>query len=222
MTVRSIILLLILSSCTYSTEVEIPQSQTSDLGPLPTIEASTFENIFIVDENKCQNWNLPITRFKIEYPNNVKVDTAKIGADNYDYISFQIIENDIVIEEFSVGYTDCKRAFEKEVGEKSAEQTLTNLRQSFPNTIVHFNEMGDFFGQRNYLLQAEINIKNKTPQKFLGTYQILKTHYYPKQSKFNPVNLSWTANQQSEIKSKSDFGVKGLSAEIWKTFEFIE
>ncbi|WP_271856407.1 hypothetical protein [Patiriisocius marinus] len=217
-----ILILVLISSCNFNAKVELPKAETAELKPFPKVEASTFENIFIVDESKCKKWNLPITRFKIEYPNNVKVDSAKIGIENYDYISFQVIENDIVIEEFSIGYSDCNRLFEKELGEKSAEQTLTNLKQRFPNAKELYKGMAEFYGQTNYQLNAEIELKEKTPQNFIGVYQMFKTHYYPKTTDFNPVNLSWTANQNSEIKKKADFGIKGLSGEIWKTFEFIE
>ncbi len=217
-----ILILVFLSSCNFNAKIKLPKKETTELKSFPKVEASTFENIFIVDENKCKKWNLPITRFKIEFPNNVKVDSAKIGVENYDYISFQIIENDIVIEEFSIGYSDCNRLFEKELGEKTAEQTLNNLKQRFPNTKELYKGMAEFYGQINYQLNAEIEIKEKTPQNFIGIYQIFKTHYYPKTTDFNPVNLSWTANQNSEIKNKEDFGTKSLSGEIWKTFEFIE
>ena len=217
-----ILILVLTSSCNFNAKLELPKSETVELKPFSKVEASTFENIFIVDEIKCKKWNLPITRFKIEFPNNVKIDSAKIGIENYDYISFQIVENDIVIEEFSIGYSDCNRLFEKELGEKSAEQTLNNLKKEFPNIKELYKGMAEFYGQTNYQLNAEIEIKEKTPQKFFGVYQIFKTHYYPKTIDFNPVNLSWTANQNSEIKNKADFGTKGLIGEIWKTFEFIE
>jgi hypothetical protein len=216
------LILILISSCNFNAKIELPEAETVELKPFPKVEASTFENIFIVDENKCKKWNLPITRFKIEFPNNVKVDSAKIGIKNYGYISFQIVENDIVIEEFSIGYSDCNRLFEKELGEKSAEQTLNNLKKKFPDTTELYKGMAEFYGQTNYQLNAEIEIKEKTPQNFIGIYQLFKTHYYPKTTDFNPVNLSWTANQNSEIKNKTDFGTKGLSGEIWKTFEFIE
>ena len=215
-------ILILTSSCNFNAKIELPKTETVELKPFPKVEASTFENIFIVDENKCKKWNLPVTRFKIEFPNNVKVDSVKIGMENYDYISFQIVENDVVIEEFSIGYSDCNRLFEKELGEKSAEQTLTNLKKRFPEAKELFKGMAEFYGQTNYQLNAEIEIKEKTPQNFIGIYQLFKTHYYPKTTDFNPVNLSWTANQNSEIKNKSDFGEKGLSGEIWKTFKFIE
>jgi len=51
---------------------------------------------------------------------------------------------------------------------------------------------------------------------------LFRTLYYPKTADFNPVNLVWSTNKNSEIKNKDDVGKKGLSAEIWKTFEFIE
>jgi len=217
-----ILILVLISSCNFNAKIELPKAETAELKPFPKVEASTFENIFIVDENKCKKWNLPITRFKIEFPNNVKVDSAKIGIENFDYISFQIIENNIVIEEFSIGYSDRNRLFEKEFGEKSAEQTLTSLKKRFPKAKELYKGMAKFYGQKNYQLNAEIEIKEKTPQNFIGIYQLFKTLYYPKTTDFNPVNLSWTANQNSEIKNKSDFGTKSLSGEIWKTFEFIE
>lgn len=217
-----ILILISILSCNFNVKVDLPKRETTKLKPFPKVEPSTFENIFVVDENKCKKWDLPITRFKIEFPNNVKVDSAKIGMENYDYISFQIIENDIVIEEFSIGYSDCNRLFEKELGEKSAEQTLTNLKQRFPNAKELYKGMAVFHGQTNYQLNAEIEIKEKTPQNFIGIYQIFRTHFYPKTTDFNPVNLSWTANQNSEIKNKADFGTKSFSGEIWKTFEFIE
>ncbi len=217
-----ILISIFISSCNFNTKIESPKTGTAELEPFPKIEPSTFENIFVVDESKCKKWNLPITRFKIEYPNNVKVDSAKIGIENYDYISFQFIENNIIIEEFSIGYSDCNRVFEKELGEKAAEQTLTNLKQRFPNTKELYKGMAEFYGQTNYQLNTEIEIKEKTPQNFIGIYQMFKTHYYPKTTDFNPVNLSWSANQNSEIKNKVDFGRKGLSGKIWKTFEFIE
>ncbi|WP_040254725.1 hypothetical protein [Psychroserpens mesophilus] len=217
-----ILILVFISSCNFNTKIELPKAETAELKPFPKIEPSTFENIFIVDENKCEKWNLPITRFKIEFPNNVKVDSAKIGIENYDYISFQVIENDIVIEEFSIGYSDRSRIFEKEFGEKSAEKILTSLKKRFPNAKELYKGMAEFNGQTNYQLNAQIEIKEKTPQNFIGIYQMFRTHYYPKTTDFNPVNLSWTANQNSEIKNKEDFGIKSLSGEIWKTFEFIE
>ncbi len=220
--ILTLILVLVLTSCNFNAKNELPIVETIELKPFPKVEASTFENIFIVDENKCKKWNLPITRFKIEFPNNVKVDSAKTGIENYDYISFQVIENDIVIEEFSIGYSDCNRLFEKELGEKSAEQTLTNLKQRFPNTKELYKGMAEFYGQTNYQLNTEIEIKEKTPQNFIGIYQMFKTHYYPKTTDFNPVNLSWAANENSKIMNKADFGTKGLSGKIWKTFEFIE
>ena len=216
------LILVFLSSCNFNTKIELSKKKTPELKPFPKVEPSTFENIFVVDENKCKKWDLPITRFKIEFPNNVKVDSAKSGIENYDYISFQVIENDIVIEEFSIGYSDCNRLFEKELGEESAKQTLSNLKQRFPNAKELYKGMAKFSGQTNYQLNAEIEIKEKTPQKFIGIYQMFRIHYYPKTTDFNPVNLSWTANQDSEIKNKADFGTKGLSGRIWKTFEFIE
>jgi len=217
-----ILILVLISSCNFNAKVELPKAETAELKLFPKVEASTLENIFIVDENKCKKWNLPITSFKIEYPNNVKVDSAKIGVENYAYITFQVIESDIVIEEFSIGYSDRKRIFEEEHGKNSTEKILASLKKRFPDIKVLFNGISEFYGQKNYQLNAEIEIKEKTPQNFLGNYQLFRTLYYPKTADFNPVNLVWSTNKNSEIKNKDDVGKKGLSAEIWKTFEFIE
>ncbi|QJP35414.1 hypothetical protein F0365_13900 [Nonlabens sp. Ci31] len=216
------LILVFISSCNFNAKINLPKKETAELKPFPKVERTTFENIFIVDENKCEKWNLPITRFKIEYPNNVKVDTAKIGVENYDYISFQVIENGVVIEELSIGYSDARKMFEKEIGQKTAEKTMMSLKQSLPDSKELFSGMAEFYGQENYLLNAEVKIENKTPQNFIGTYQMFKTHYYPNSTDLNPINISWTANGSSDIKKKADFGKNGLTSEIWKTFKFVE
>jgi hypothetical protein len=211
-----------LSSCDFNFKVDLPEKETAELKPFPKVERTTFHNIFIVDEHKCKKWNLPITRFKIEYPNNVKIDTAKIGIENYSYISFQVVEDDVVIEELSIGYSDARKIFEKEIGQKTAEKTMMSLKKRLPDSKELFSGMSEFYGQENYLLNAEVTIENKTPQNFIGTYQMFKTHYYPNSNDLNPINISWTANNSSEIKGKDDFGKKGLTSEIWKTFKFVE
>ena len=217
-----LLILVALTSCEFNFKANTPENETAELEPFPSVERSTFENIFIVDENKCKKWNLPITRFKIEYPNNVKIDSAKIGIENYDYVSFQVIENGIVIEELSIGYSDAQKMFEKEVGEKSAEKLIGNLKKRLPNLEVIQNGMAEFAGQENYVTNLKVEIEEKTPQNFLGTYQMFKTHYYPKSKNLNPINIGWTANEKSKIKNSNDFGEKGMTSEIWKTFKFAE
>jgi hypothetical protein len=214
--------LVFLSSCDFNFKVNMPENEVAVLEPFPEVERTEFDNIFVVDENKCKKWNLPITRFTIEYPNNVKIDSAKIGKENYDYVSFQVVKDGIVTEELSIGYSDSKKIFEEEVGIKSAEKLISNLKKRLPNLEVCQNGMSEFAGQENYVTNLKVEIEEKTPQNFLGVYQMFKTHYYPKSNTLNPINIGWTANQNSEIQNSKDFGKIGLTSEIWNTFKFAE
>lgn len=123
---------------------------------VPTI----FDNIAIINYDSCQKWNLPLTSFKVEYPDNYN---ALFHPKN-DYLELRKYSNSGYIEqEFSFGksqniqtkeeieewiykadsaFNSLKKYQTKFIGYKK----LANMNLFVVNSLINFDQ----FGQADY------------------------------------------------------------------------
>jgi hypothetical protein len=208
-----------LSSCEFSINTNLSESDKIDFGEMPIVKAKTFDNIQIVDEQYCKKYDYPLTRFAIEYPDNVEVT---LHEDEYSYINIKLKNDNEIVEELSIGNTTMTIPMKS----KSTE-LLEELISQFESQIKSFHT--DFIGKSKFKGKMEYQfngIADYTPYKEMGydgKYRLIMMIPFPeKNEKIKAVLVSFVANEKSGIKSYADFQDKGIMSKIWDTFRYVE
>lgn len=188
-----------------------------------------FPNKVVVDHMKCYGWNMQKFSFSLEYPDSVKLETARTDARNDNYVSFYAFDKDsILMESLNVGYLWFKP--ETNFGAR-VRSSVAALDSFFYSAADDFKELDNYkliyqgrkklFGietaQVHFEIEAKENVNN-----FLGKYKCLATYLPPLQTGFEGAFLIFVGSEHSAIKSFDDFDNKGIMSEIWKTFERID
>lgn len=194
-------------------------SEKVDFGEMPQVNNNFFENIYVVDENVCNNKSLPATRFAIEYPDEYAV---AFPHNKRDHIVIQNKQNNLIIEEISVGFSTIKKTAEDK-GCSLIEDIAENLKDQLPFLKVHLLGERSFFGKQVCMFQGEMDYSAYKSQGYEGNYRVLILLPLPETNPDLPgVLFSLIANEKSEIKSFDDFEVKGMIAQVFKSFRYIE
>lgn len=183
-------------------------------------EIKDFENIFEITKIQAVNCGLPATQFKISYPDDIDVFPAKEGEYNPNYIEFSYTEDDYFCESLSIGIYESASKADDFINESLLALYLGQYQSQIPDINVIFNGKGYFLGKELYQLFMEFEIVDEM-YGFPGKYKMLLVLYPPEKELDNGVLLIFQATEKSEILDISDFGQKGKTGEIWKTFRFI-
>lgn len=128
------------------------ESDEVDLGEMPNVKAETFNNIQVIDENFSKQYNYPITRFAIEYPDSVEVT---LHEDEYSYINIKVRKDGEIIEELSIGNT----TLNNQMKSKSTE-LLEKLVTQFEQEIKSFKT--EFIGKSKFKDNLEYQFNGYT------------------------------------------------------------
>lgn len=212
---------LCLFSCeiNYTREIELLPAN-STLPKIGKLEATTFKNIFIVDENKCKDWDQYLTRFSIEYPEYIIIDTAEINEDNYYYINFKEIVNDTIVEELSICSLNAPKSKDLFFGKEMLKYRTNQFKDSIYNFQIIKSRIDSFRDQSNYQIVTEVDLK-KEDEGYFGRYRFYEVVFYPEVTNKNPVKFNWSKN----IAYQDDtiyFDNSSVIGQILETFNFIE
>lgn len=207
-----------MSSCEFTLKTG-SQQKSIDLGDMPIIKKQSFENIYVADENICKNKNLPITRFAIEYPDNLDVTFPK---NKKSHINIKKWNSDFVYEELSIGNSTLTYN-NKFLASNLLEELITNLKNQISDIEIDFIGKKKFKGEFVYLFQGKVNFSGYEEQGYTGNYHIIGLLPLPKKQKdMNAVLVTFIAHEDSEIKTYNDFETSGMVNMVWSTFRYIE
>lgn len=200
-------------------KVAINSPTKVDLGTMPEVENQTFENIYIADENICEAKELPLTRFAIEYPNGFEV----VQPDNKrDHINIKNKIDNIIVEEFGIGNSTVNLK-NKDLALILVEQIANNLKEQLPDLEIISIGKKEFSGESIYVFEGKLDYSAYEQEGYKGVYKIMFLLPLPENNEhLNAPLITFIANEQSEIKSFSDFADKGMIGQVYPTFRFIE
>jgi hypothetical protein len=212
--IRSFLVLFLLI-LTFSCTSEIKDKHTTDAacGELTT---------FTVDEAFCRQMDLPVAKFSLQYPKMLKTDPPLQGYENlhYNYF-FAWDENEIQTESISLGYSTTQRntPLKGVLKTQILQQVKAMLQQTGFNLTEEFLGDGTFDGKEYAMFRAKGSIQ-RSDIEFVGNYLIQCLIVEPEVDNENGVFAMMMANQDSDIASFDDFGVKGCTAPIWQSLTF--
>jgi len=183
-------------------------------------EVSEFENVFELTKLKSVDFGLPVTQFRISYPNDILAIPAKTGVYNPNYIEFNYQKEDIFYESLAIGFYESATLASDFQNQSMLDQLLGQFNSQIPDIEVVFNGKTDFEGKNLFQLQLKFEISDEMYGS-IGKYKMLIVLYPPDNDLKNGVLLIFQATESSDIKEFTDFGDKGKTGEIWKTFKFI-
>ena len=74
-----------------------------------------------------------------------------------------------------------------------------------------------------YLFEAKADFRGMENNKFEGVYRVINIIPIPKNNKqFNAVSVILMANQESDIRTFSNFENSCLLSDVWSSFRYIE
>jgi len=212
-----LILTIILSSCEF--KINTNNSKKADLCTMPKIKPQTFDNIYIADEKVCDSKELPITRFAIEYPNGFDIETP---TDKQNHIIIKKKIDNIVVEELTIGNSTVTLK-NKNLSLELIENIANDFKRQFPDMEIITIGKKEFNGKMTYLFEGKVDYSDFEGQGYKGLYKLMFLLPLPKENEdLNAVLISLIANDQSEIKTFSDFANNGMIGEVYKTFKYIE
>lgn len=204
-----------LFSCSF--EVKREQAKVGKRGiSHNNIKKIKYDNLFIVDEGKCDSWQRPITRFKIEYPNDVEIDTNIVGkVKKRCYITIDVIKDEFVIGELSLCTSTNIKENDLRFGNQIALKKISFIEENSSNMKVISNGPDMFLDQKVHVLRLEIDSLFSPLGRYQGPYEMTFANHYPSDHSINPVNIVWFVNK--EYKEEVEEVLTG----IWSTFEFL-
>ncbi|PCI96261.1 MAG: hypothetical protein COB15_11045 [Flavobacteriales bacterium] len=212
-------LLIIITSCDFSVNVNTPENNEIDFGKMPEVKASTFNNIQVIDENYCEKYDYSLTRFAIEYPDNVEV---KLHEDEFSYMSIKVRENGEIIEEMSIGSTTLNIPM-KSKSMELLEMLIPEFEAQIESLTTDFIGKSNFKNKMEYQFNGHADYSDFKEMGYDGKYRMIMMIPFPENNqKLKAVLVSFVANEKSGIKSYKDFQDKGVIAKIWETFRYIE
>ncbi len=212
-----LLFLLIITSCEFNYQT-IPAK--ADLGPMPEVEKHTFNNIYVADENSCKDMGLPASRFAIEYPDGIE---ATFPNDKINHIKLKYIEDGIVTEELSIGYTDKVTIKTKNASLGLLEDFTSSIRKDIEGFELISVGKKKFDGEEMYLAEVKVDYSAYIDQGYNGIYKIMFLIPIPKKNEnLNAIMISFLANENSSIKNFEDFANRGHIGKIYQTFRYIE
>ncbi len=208
-----------LLSCEYSLNINIPESKEIDFGEMPVVKANTFKNIQVIEEKYCEKYNYPLTRFAIEYPDNVEVT---LHEDEYSYIKFKVKNENEITEELSIGYTTLTLPIKSKSAEL-LEGLMTNFETNIESFQTDFIGKSKFQGSMEYQFNSTADYSDFNDIGYYGKYHLIGIIPFPEENEtINAVLITFIANESSDIKTYADFQEKGVISKIWNTFRYIE
>ncbi len=176
---------------------------------------------------------VPSASFLIRYPSGIVVNFPKSEWDNENYIEFGIYKDknrSKFLEGITIGhfwYSDYYK--ESGVPDSLFLKLLLDTEKHFQELFSDSNYKTVFIEERKlngklyyqFGCTFEVTGKNKLDSD-LGKYKMLNVLVPPEGISENGVSLWFQATENSEIKTFDDFGVKGVTGQIWQSFRFAQ
>lgn len=187
---------------------------------LSKMEADTIEysvpkielnKAFICTKEKCASWLLPEVEFKLSYPSSANISIAKEGVENDNYVSITSgTKKDL--EEFTIGWMSGNvNSFGNRIL-SSVEQAIKNNYQVTSSYVGK----GNFNGRNVHKMLIEYQIKEGAWDE-VGNWKMLVI-LVPLQNENGIVIFMQAKDTHPTIKTFNDFGKKGVTGAIWKSF----
>ncbi|MFI2743524.1 helix-turn-helix domain-containing protein [Zhouia sp. PK063] len=176
-------------------------------------------NTYTVTKEICDQKQLPLTKFTLQYPNGMEVN--KNYSSNYITLTKKV--GGTPIEELNIGYTTMTKVNEKEAIEL-IRQFARYYEKELNLKVITIGKK-EFNGEMVYCLEGTFDGKDQKVKttKLSGKYKMLLLFKIPEiDEHLNAVSMVFLASEDSEIKTFSDFATKGTIGKIYNTFKFIE
>lgn len=182
-----------------------------------------FPNKFVVTASDCKKWKMPEVEFSIQYPDSVKCVFPSVDSVNDNYISLVDRKDEINFEELTIGwFTGGSNLEFMNLGIQLLNQFESIFKSVDPKAETEFKGKRDFLNFKGaYQLQMVYEVEDESLGGDPGKYKLMTVLVPNTDLAKNGVLVFFQTNDNNKIIRKfSDFGVNGLTGDIWNTFEF--
>lgn len=133
------------------------------------INPTTYNNIAVITVDSCRKWKLPITAFKVEYPDSYR--PLYHARNNYLTLT-KFSDSGYVQQEFSFGKNSGYQTQEELIKNVYKADSILSMVKTYKRTFIGFKTLAN---KKQFLLEGIINFDLMGETGYQGDYIFLAT-----------------------------------------------